>query len=104
MGSQIYIHNNLHLLHLHEMDHLMFFLMNQNIHCIQRDCYDCSHIISNKNSGKEHINNIVVCCNKCNLQMGSENLLEYIEKNWDKSSTQYQYAHNFINNIIPNYS
>lgn len=40
--------------------------------------WHCSHILADVRGGKEILENLRVCCPKCNLSMGDQNLYAYI--------------------------
>jgi len=42
--------------------------------------FDCGHIVSDKDGGKIHIDNLKPICRTCNLSMGSTNMNEFCEK------------------------
>ena len=46
---------------------------------ISIDNFDCGHIISYKNGGKDSISNLIPLCAKCNRSMGATNIKDYCE-------------------------
>ena len=42
--------------------------------------FDCGHIISEKNGGKVHLENLRPICRTCNSSMGTQNMDDYIVK------------------------
>ena len=42
--------------------------------------FDCGHIVSNKDGGKIHIDNLKPICKTCNSSIGTTNMNEFIEK------------------------
>ncbi len=42
--------------------------------------WHCSHIISYRRGGRNVVENLRVCCEKCNLKMKTHNLYDYVEK------------------------
>lgn len=43
--------------------------------------WHCSHVIAVAKNGKDEISNLRVCCPKCNLSMGNQNMYTYIKNN-----------------------
>jgi hypothetical protein len=44
---------------------------------IYNDAFHCAHRKSVKNGGSDTLRNLVPACQRCNLQMGSQNLRDY---------------------------
>lgn len=42
--------------------------------------FDCGHIVSNKEGGKIHIDNLKPICRLCNLSMGTMNMNDFMKK------------------------
>ena len=54
---------------------------------ISRNNFDCGHIISEKNGGKIHLDNLKPICRSCNSSMGTQNMTDFIIKyGFDKIS------------------
>src|SRR5207253_4832945 len=47
---------------------------------ITKSNYECGHIISRKNGGEVHLDNLRPICSLCNKSMGTENMFEFIKK------------------------
>ena len=47
---------------------------------IDSKCFDCGHIISVANGGKDIVENLKPICSTCNKSMGTENLEEFKNK------------------------
>ena len=47
---------------------------------ISRNNFDCGHIISEKNGGKIHLDNLKPICRSCNSSMGTQNMTDFIIK------------------------
>jgi hypothetical protein len=47
---------------------------------ISRNNFDCGHIISEKNGGKIHLDNLKPICRSCNSSMGTQNMTDYMKK------------------------
>lgn len=63
-----------------------------SITTIDHENWDCGHVVSEKNNGKNTIDNLRPICRSCNLSMRTENMLEFMNrcgfvkpKNWDGS-------------------
>ena len=46
------------------------------------DAFHCAHRISVKNEGSDTLRNLVPACQRCNLQMGTQNLRDYKKTNF----------------------
>jgi 5-methylcytosine-specific restriction endonuclease McrA len=54
---------------------------------ISRNNFDCGHIISEKEGGKIHLDNLKPICRSCNSSMGTQNMTDYMKKyGFDKIS------------------
>ena len=54
---------------------------------ISRNNFDCGHIISEKEGGKIHLDNLKPICRSCNSSMGTQNMTDYMIKyGFDKIS------------------
>jgi len=54
---------------------------------ISRNNFDCGHIISEKEGGKIHLDNLKPICRLCNSSMGTQNMTDYMKKyGFDKIS------------------
>ena len=49
---------------------------------IYSDAFHCAHRVSVKNDGSDTLRNLVPACQKCNLQMGTQNLRDYKKTNF----------------------
>jgi hypothetical protein len=47
---------------------------------ISRNNFDCGHIISEKEGGKIHLDNLKPICRSCNSSMGTQNMTDYMKK------------------------
>lgn len=49
---------------------------------IYSDAFHCAHRVSVKNRGSDLLRNLVPACQRCNLQMGTQNLRDYKKANF----------------------
>jgi 5-methylcytosine-specific restriction endonuclease McrA len=49
------------------------------------DAFHCAHRVSVKNDGSDTLKNLVPACQRCNLQMGTQNLRDYKKENFSAS-------------------
>ena len=49
------------------------------------NAFHCAHKVSVKNGGSDTLRNLVPACQRCNLQMGSQNMRDYIKANFSKT-------------------
>jgi len=47
---------------------------------ISKNNFDCGHIISEKNGGKVHLDNLKPICRSCNSSMGTTNMNDFMTK------------------------
>ena len=47
---------------------------------ISKNNFDCGHIISEKNGGKVHLDNLKPICRSCNSSMGATNMNDFMTK------------------------
>jgi 5-methylcytosine-specific restriction endonuclease McrA len=47
---------------------------------ISKNNFDCGHIISEKNGGKVHLDNLKLICRSCNSSMGTTNMNDFMTK------------------------
>lgn len=47
---------------------------------ISKNNFDCGHIISEKNDGKVHLDNLKPICRSCNSSMGTTNMNDFMTK------------------------
>jgi 5-methylcytosine-specific restriction endonuclease McrA len=47
--------------------------------------YEAGHIIAESKGGKTDINNLAPVCSTCNKSMGSKNMREFMEKNFNRN-------------------
>jgi 5-methylcytosine-specific restriction endonuclease McrA len=57
----------------------------RTIYC---DAFHCAHRVSVKNNGTDTLRNLVPACQRCNLQMGIQNLRDYKKVNYPKTTTK----------------
>ncbi len=47
---------------------------------IEKDSFDCGHVIAESKGGETNLNNLRPICGSCNSSMGTQNMDEFIEK------------------------
>lgn len=52
---------------------------------IYSDAFHCAHRVSVKNKGSDTLRNLVPACQRCNLQMGAQNLRDYKKANFPET-------------------
>ena len=67
---------------------------------IQIDCFECGHIISNKNGGKINMDNLRPICGTCNKNMGTQNMINFAIKYWPNSLITKEHINDTPNFII----
>jgi hypothetical protein len=50
-----------------------------NYEPITKSNYECGHVISEKNGGNVHLNNLRPICSLCNKSMGTKNMEKFME-------------------------
>ena len=63
---------------------------------------EACHIKSDKHGGTNDKNNAFIACFKCNRDMGSHNMLEWIKLQWGAGSTTYYRIHTMLSTLGKN--
>jgi hypothetical protein len=61
-----------------------------NFEPITKSNYECGHIVSEKNGGKVHLNNLRPVCSSCNKSIGTRNMEHFMEQyGFEKNENWY---------------
>jgi hypothetical protein len=72
-----------------------------NFEPITKSNYECGHIVSEKNGGKVHLNNLRPICSACNKSIGTRNMEHFMEQyGFEKNKNWYGINKKKVNNNI----